>query len=101
LDRHVATNRTKADAIHQRLIRFGARTTQLANALPKSPEGRHISQQLLRSGLSAAPNYAEARAAESRSDFIHKMRIVLKEFNETKYWLEQVVENVHLSREKL
>ena len=43
----------------------------------------------MRSGLSAAANYAEARAAESRADFIHKLRIVLKELNESKSWLEQ------------
>ena len=51
--------------------------------------GRYLSQQLMRSGLSAAANYAEARAAESRADFIHKLRIVLKELNESKSWLEQ------------
>jgi four helix bundle protein len=45
----------------------------------------------MRSGLAAPPNYAEARAAESRVDFIHKLRIVLKELNETKSWLEQIV----------
>ena len=47
----------------------------------------------MRSGLSAAANYAEARAAESRADFIHKLRIVLKELNESKSWLEQIVAN--------
>jgi four helix bundle protein len=64
-------------------------------------EGRYISQQLLRSGLSGAPNYAEARAAESRPDFIHKLRIVLKELNETMSWLEQIVANGLFSRAKL
>jgi four helix bundle protein len=69
--------------------------------LPKSAEGRYISQQLLRSGLAAAPNYAEARAAESRADFIHKLRIVLKELNEKKSWLEQIVANGLFSRDKM
>ena len=53
----------------------------------------------MRSGL-LAPNYAEARAAESRADFIHKLRIVLKELNETKSWLEQIVANGLFSRDK-
>ena len=78
----------KADEIHQRLINFGTRTTRVAKMLPRTDEGRYISRQLLRSGLAVAPNYAEARGAESRADFIHKLRIVLKELNESKSWLE-------------
>ena len=92
---------TKADEIHQRLINFGARTTLVAKMLPKTADGRYISQQLMRAGLAAAPNYAEARAAESRADFIHKLRIVLKELNETSSWLEQIVANSLFSRDKM
>ena len=55
----------------------------------------------MRSGLSAAANYAEARAAESRADFIHKLRIVLKELNESKSWLEQIVANGLFSHDKM
>ena len=69
--------------------------------LPRTDEGRYISQQLLHSGLAAAANYAEAKAAESRADFIHKLRIVLKELNETKSWLEQIVANSLFSRDKM
>src|SRR5206468_5286910 len=94
-------NPKKADDIHRRLINFGARTTRVARMLPRTDEGRYISQQLLRSGLAAAPNYAEARAAESRADFIHKLRIALKELNETKSWLEQIVANSLFSRDKM
>ena len=75
--------------------------TRVARALPRSDEGRYISQQILRSGLSAAPNYAEARAAESRADFIHKLRIVLKELNETLSWLRQILEIGLLPRDKM
>ena len=91
----------KGDAIQQRLNSFGARTTVVAKMLPTTAEGRYISKQLLRSGMASAPNYAEARAAESRSDFIHKLRIVLKELNETKSWLDQIVANGLFSREKM
>jgi len=99
--RAMATDPEKANAIHQRLIQFGARTTRVAKMLPRTDEGRYIAQQLMRSGLAAAANYAEARASESRADFIHKLRIVLKELNETKSWLEQIVANGLFSRDKM
>ena len=92
---------SKANQIHQRLINLGARTTRVAKMLPRTPEGRYISYQLIRSGLAGAPNYAEARAAESRADFVHKLRIVLKELNETESWLEQIVANGLFSRDKM
>src|ERR1041385_6698929 len=97
----VAADPKRAAEIHQRLINFGARTTRVAKMLPKTAEGRYISQQLLRCGLAAASNYAEARAAESRADFVHKLRIVLKELNESRSWLEQIVANSLFSRDKM
>ena len=97
----MGAQRKKADEIQQRLIQFGARATRVAKMLPRTVEGRYISEQLIRSGLSGAPNYAEARAAESRADFIHKLRIVLKELNETRSWLEQIVANGLFSRDKM
>jgi len=55
--------------------------------LPRTAAGKHIAGQILRCGTSPAPNYGEARGAESDADFIHKLRIVLKELNETSIWL--------------
>jgi len=69
--------------------------------LPRTDEGRCIAQQLMRAGLAPAPNYAGAQAAESRADFIHKLRIALKELNETKSWLSQIVANGLFSRDKM
>ncbi|MEZ6115988.1 MAG: four helix bundle protein [Pirellulaceae bacterium] len=80
----------RANEIENRLIDFAVRIIKLADSLPKSPAGRHVAGQLLRSGTSPAPNYAEARAAESRADFIHKLKIVLKELNESSVWLKMV-----------
>ena len=54
---------------------------------------------MLRSGTAAAPNYGEARSAESRADFIHKMRVVLKELNETAVWIRMAVQSRLLSVE--
>jgi len=96
----VSRNYGKADELHQRLIRFAARSSRVAK-LPRTDEGRYVSQQLMRASLSTAANYAEARGAESRADFIHKLRIVLKELNETKSWLEQIVANGLFSRDKM
>jgi four helix bundle protein len=73
--------------LEDRLIEFGVRIIRLADALPKTKAGNHIAGQIIRSGTSPAPNYGEAHSAESRSDFIHKMQICLKELRETRVWL--------------
>jgi four helix bundle protein len=73
--------------IEERLIAFGVRIIRLAQALPKTRVGNHIAGQIIRSGTSPAANYAEAKSAESRQDFIHKMQICLKELRETRIWL--------------
>ncbi|MEM9826652.1 MAG: four helix bundle protein [Planctomycetota bacterium] len=79
-----------ADEIEDRLIDFAVRVIKLADALPDLPSGKHIGRQLLRSGTSPAPNYAEARGAESPADFVHKLKIAMKELNESKVWLKMV-----------
>ena len=76
-----------SDQLEERLIDFVARIINLAGRLPRTFQARHIANQVLLSGTAGAPNYAEARGAESRQDFIHKMRIVVKELNETAVWL--------------
>src|SRR4051812_32239200 len=61
---------TLADQIEDRLIDFGAQVIFLAGKMPLSRPAQHIAQQMLRSGTSPAPNYGEARGAESRADFV-------------------------------
>jgi four helix bundle protein len=80
----------KGDDIQQRLVILGVKVMDLCDQLPPTNAGKHISGQLLRSGTSGAPNYAEARGAESPNDFVHKLGIVLKELNETEMWLEML-----------
>jgi four helix bundle protein len=63
----------------------------LCDLLPPTTAGKHIAGQLLRSGTSAAPNYAETRGAESTSDFLHKLGITLKELDETETWLQMLL----------
>ena len=73
--------------LEERLIDFAVRIVRLSASLPRTAAGRHIAGQILRSGTSPAPNYGEARGAESHADFVHKLRIVVKELNETSIWL--------------
>ena len=88
-----ATVRMTPEVLEQRLVSFAVRIIPLANRLSTTFAGKHVAGQLLRSGTSAAPNYAEARSAESRADFIHKIRIAVKELNETSIWLRIVADS--------
>jgi four helix bundle protein len=81
----------KGEDLENRLLLFSARVGKVVDALPDTRIGRHIAGQLVRSGTSPAPNYAEACAAESKKDFIHKLGIVLKELRETRIWLRLIV----------
>ncbi|HET9513632.1 MAG TPA: four helix bundle protein [Gemmatimonadales bacterium] len=74
--------------LEDRLIGLAYAVCLLTDRLPRTALASHIAGQLLRSGTSAAPNYAEAQSAESRNDFIHRMSICLKELRETHVWLE-------------
>jgi len=77
--------------LEERLIDFAVRIIRIAESLPKTKVGNHIAGQLIRCGTSPAPNYGEAQSAESRSDFIHKMKVSLKELRETRVWLLIIV----------
>jgi four helix bundle protein len=72
------------DELSERLLEFAARTGKAVDALPDTRMGRHIASQLVRCGTSPAPNYEDGRSAESRNDFIHKLRISLKELREAR-----------------
>jgi four helix bundle protein len=77
-----------AQELEERLIDFAVEIVGVVESLPNSKAGNHIGAQLIRSGTSPAPNYGEAQSAESRRDFIHKMKISLKELRETMIWLK-------------
>lgn len=81
----------KSEALEERLLEFSARVGRVVDALPDTRLGRHIAGQLVRSGTSPAPNYAEACSAESRKDFIHKLRIALKELRESRSWIRLII----------
>ena len=85
-------SKTRFD-LEERLLEFSARIIRLVDALPNSRAANHIAGQLLRCGTSPYGNHGEVEAAESRKDFIHKLRICLKELKESRRWL-RLVENV-------
>jgi four helix bundle protein len=83
------TDRSPTD-IQQRTFEFAKRIVKLVDVLPRTLAATEIGRQMLRSGTSVGANVQEADAAESRSDFIHKLSIALKEARETRYWLALV-----------
>ncbi len=69
--------------LEERLIAFAIMILDLCERIPNSYAGNHLGNQLLRSGTSPALNYGEVQASESRKDFIHKMKVCLKELRES------------------
>ena len=73
--------------LEERLLEYSVRIIKIVERLPNTKAGNHVAGQLLRSGTSPYPNHGEAQAAESQKDFIHKLRIALKELREAQRWL--------------
>jgi len=73
----------KRSDLEERLINFAVLIIEIANEMLKTKAGNHLSGQILRSGTSPPLNYGEAQSAESKKDFIHKIKVVLKELRET------------------
>lgn len=69
--------------LEARLIEFAASIIAFTDSMINSKAGNHMANQLLRSGTSPALNYGEAQSGESRKDFIHKLKVVLKELRES------------------
>ncbi len=86
------------EELSERLLKSAARIGTLIDDLTDSRFGRQIAGQLVRCGTSPLANYEEARAAESRKDFIHKLSICLKELRESGAWLSLIDEAKLVSR---
>ena len=76
-------NKSKKFDLEDRLIDFAVLIIEISENLNNTRAGNHISGQIIRSGTSPALNYGEAQSAESRNDFIHKLKVLLKELRET------------------
>src|SRR5262245_46749699 len=83
----MANDSLSPDQLEERLLNFGIAVCRSISCRRGDLASRHFAIQVIRSSTSPAANYAEARAAESTRDFIHKMQICLKELRETSVWL--------------
>jgi len=72
--------------LEERLLEFASAIIDPCEKLPNTRAGNHLVGQILRSGTSPYPNHGEAESAESCDDFIHKLKICLKELRETRRW---------------
>ncbi len=77
--------------LEDRLVEFACMCLRVCLLLPNTKAGNTLEYQLSKSGTAAALNYGEAQAAESRADFIHKMKVVLKEIRETRVNLKIIM----------
>jgi four helix bundle protein len=87
--------------LQDRLIDYAVRIIRLSESLPETRAGKHVASQMLRSGTSPGPNHGEAQSAESRADFVHKLKVSLKELRETETWFKiiakaQMIESASL-----
>jgi four helix bundle protein len=85
--------------LEERLISFSTLIIKIVNKMPTDKVGGHLSGQLVRSGTSVSLNYGEAQSGESRRDFIHKIKIVLKELRETFVCLK-LIKRSHLLKDE-
>lgn len=90
-----------ANELQERLINFSSEIIQLSKKLPEDKIGQYLSHQIMRSGISPSLNYAEACSAESSSDFIHKIKICLKELRETQVCLKLIRRNIRIDIDTL
>lgn len=89
--KNVKVEKKKQYDLQKRLVKFSANIIINSSALKKEYTSEHLIKQLIRSSTSAALNYGEAQSAESKRDFIHKMKICLKELRESQVNMEIMV----------
>lgn len=86
--------------LEDRFIDYSIRISNVVSEIDNSKLGTHIAGQLIRSGSSPALNYGEAQSAESRKDFIHKLKIILKELKESRICLKIIERKPLISNTK-
>jgi four helix bundle protein len=77
--------------LEDRLIDFTINCSDIVEELPPTKLANHIGGQLIRSSSSSALNYGEAQSAESPNDFVHKLKVVLKELRESRVCLKIIL----------
>ena len=88
--------------LEDRVVKFASRCIKVCIALlAKRIGSSSLADQIFRSATSIAANYAEASESESRKDFIHKIKIAMKELSETRVWLKIIGESEYIEKSKL
>ncbi len=87
--------------LKKRTKEFAHGCVKLAVALPRTTLGRHVESQLVRCGTSVASNYRATLLAQTKAAFISKISIVIEEADESEFWLEFIVEERLLEKEKV
>jgi len=90
-----------AQELKERTKQFALRLMRLVDALPKTPKGRAIASQLVRSGTSVAANYRAACRGRSKAEFISKLGVAEEEADETALWLELIIADRLLPEKKV
>ena len=90
-----------AEDMKKRTKQFALRVLKLADSLPRTPSGRTLSGQVVRSGASVAANYRTAGKARSKAEFISMLGIAEEEADETRLWLELIIESRQMPAKKL
>ena len=93
------TRTQKGNELAERLAKYAGEVLRVAAELPDTKEGRHVRDQLLRSGTAPGAHYAEARSGQSPADFIHKVALAAKEARESVHWLRTAVYARFLERD--
>ena len=88
------------NAVKEKSVKFAIRTVELYKYLQNEKNETVMSKQLLRSGTSIGANVSEGVYAQSRSDFISKLSIALKEAAETEYWLELLIKTGYITEKQ-
>lgn len=91
----------RRNELEDRMVAFATMIIKLASEMPQEFAGKHLAGQIIRSGTSAALNYGEAQAGESRKDFVHKMKVALKELRETLVCLKIIHSSKLFTKEQL
>lgn len=87
--------------LQKRLKSFAWRAVKLADALPNTPLGRYIQNQITRAGFSTAANYRAACIAQSKAAFVAKLSIAFEEIDESSFWLENILEGELITKERV
>ena len=84
------SSKSRVYDLEDRLLEYAVRIIRATESMKRTAAGLHLADQLLRSGTSPYGNHGEAEGAESRDDFIHKLRVCFKELRESRRWLRLI-----------